>query len=381
MTTSTAYTDKVRHTTPSRTLAPTSNTKGIIGRQARGPEVSPCTDSREPNHPSTDARFGTPVSKVSKTPVSGNSRAGRRHGAVRGIRQKSRAPGRSGIAAVTSVLLLVGLLASSASAEGGGVIWRGDFETGDLSQWSKTQMVSPDRLQIVSDPVRQGRYALKTTVRSGDDPIGASGNRNELVIAGIDRTGSERVYRWNTLFPEDFQSADTWHLFTQWHHDGSDGSPPVEFFVWGETIFLRVDGEDVWSTPLERGRWLEFVFKVKWARNGWVELYYNGELALPRTSASTLYEGQGVYLKQGLYRDASVNQTQVVYHDGMTVADSMEALQSDSGDGALAGGNMFGDGDGGGGCASASLAGAPALLAGLFMILRRRGKKAKDAVK
>lgn len=211
------------------------------------------------------------------------------------------------------------------------VLWRGDFETGDLSQWSKTQMVSPDRLQVVNNPVLQGRYALKTTVRPGDDPIGASGNRNELVITGIDKSGSERVYRWHTLFPADFESADTWQLFTQWHHDGSDGSPPVEFFVWGESIILRVDGEDLWSAPLERGRWQEFVFRVKWARNGWVELHHNGDLALERTSASTLYQGQGVYLKQGLYRDAEVAHTQVVYHDTMTVAEELEDLEADAG--------------------------------------------------
>ena len=30
-------------------------------------------------------------------------------------------------------------------------------------------------------PARQGSYALKVTVKQGDDPINASGNRNELV--------------------------------------------------------------------------------------------------------------------------------------------------------------------------------------------------------
>ena len=61
------------------------------------------------------------------------------------------------------------------------VVWRGDFETGNLSQWSSAQMVSADRLQVVTSPARQGGYALKATVRQGDNPIGASGNRNELV--------------------------------------------------------------------------------------------------------------------------------------------------------------------------------------------------------
>lgn len=287
-------------------------------------------------------------------------------------------------------LLLVSLAASPASAK---VIWRGDFETGDLSQWSKTQMVSKDRLEVVGNPVKEGQFALKTTVRSGDDPIGASGNRNELVIAGIDKSGSERVYRWSTMFPKDFESADTWHLFTQWHHDGSDGSPPVEFFVWGETIFLRVDGEDLWSTPLVRGKWQEFVFSVKWARNGWVELRHNGKLVLEKTSASTLYAGQGVYLKQGLYRHASVSHPQVVYHDGMTVAESLDDLRTKGAGGKSAGKSGGRSGDSGdapefiegpngemmsateAGCTSSGLAGVPALLTLLAGAVYRHRKR------
>jgi hypothetical protein len=42
------------------------------------------------------------------------------------------------------------------TGSGSGVVWRGDFETGDRSQWSGTQMVSADRLQVVPSPARQG---------------------------------------------------------------------------------------------------------------------------------------------------------------------------------------------------------------------------------
>jgi hypothetical protein len=33
---------------------------------------------------------------------------------------------------------------------------------------------------VVTSPHRQGNYALRATVKDGDDPINASGNRNEL---------------------------------------------------------------------------------------------------------------------------------------------------------------------------------------------------------
>jgi hypothetical protein len=224
------------------------------------------------------------------------------------------------------VLCLVTLLASSpALAE---VVWHGDFETGDRSQYSGTEMVSPDRLQVVSSPVAEGHYALKATVRQGDDPINASGNRNELVYEGHEAEGSEYYYRWKVMFAPDFPSVRTWQLFTQWHHDGCCGSPPVEFYVYGEEIRLTLtDSITPWSMPLTRGVWHEFIFHVKWSSDpsvGFIELWHNGERVLPQRNLATRYAGMGIYLKLGLYRDASVSPVGVVYHDGFTQATKLE---------------------------------------------------------
>ncbi|WP_375766608.1 heparin lyase I family protein [Archangium gephyra] len=219
----------------------------------------------------------------------------------------------------------------SGSGSGTGVVWRGDFETGDRSQWSSTQMVSSDRLQVLPSPVRQGSYAIKVTVRQGDNPISASGNRNELVKMTNEKEGDEYYYRWSTMFASDYPSAKTWQLFTQWHHSGNNGSPPVEFYVNGETIYLRVNGTTVvWSTPLVRGQWQDFIFHVKWSSNpgvGFVELYHNGQLSLPKRSAATLYSGQTNYLKVGLYRNSTIVPVGVVYHDGWIQGRSLQDVQ------------------------------------------------------
>jgi hypothetical protein len=219
----------------------------------------------------------------------------------------------------------------SGSGSGSGVVWRGDFETGDRSQWSKTQMVSSDRLQVVSSPTRQGSHAIKVTVKQGDNPISASGNRNELVRMTNEKEGDEYYYRWSTMFASDYPSAKTWQLFTQWHHSGDSGSPPVEFYVNGETIYLRVNGSTVvWSTPLVRGQWQDFIFHVKWSSNpgvGFVELYRNGQLVLPKRNAATLYSGQTNYLKVGLYRNSTIAPVGVVYHDGWIQGRSLQDVQ------------------------------------------------------
>jgi hypothetical protein len=217
-----------------------------------------------------------------------------------------------------------------AGTSASGIVWRGDFEPGNISQWTRAQQVSADRLQIVTSPVRQGRYALKATVRQGDDPINSSGNRNELVYMSREPVGSEFYYRWGTRFAADFPSARTWQLFTQWHHEGSGGSPPVEFYVYGEEIRLNIGGSPgtiVWRTPLVRDRWNDFVFHVKWSADpkvGFVELYYQGQLVLPRRHIATMFPGQLNYLKVGLYRNETVQPTGVVYHDGWVQARTLE---------------------------------------------------------
>jgi hypothetical protein len=206
------------------------------------------------------------------------------------------------------------------------VLWRGDFETGNLSQWSKMQIVSSDRMQVVSSPVRQGRHAVKVTVRQGDDPIDSSGNRNELVRFTYEPSGSEYYYRWSTMFAPDFPAPATWQLFTQWHHSGSNGSPPVEFVVNNGNILLYCSSREVWRTPLVRGVWNDFVFHAKWSSNastGFVELYHQGKLVLPKRYCATQFSGQTNYLKVGLYRNSSIAPTGVVYHDNWVMGRSL----------------------------------------------------------
>ena len=209
-------------------------------------------------------------------------------------------------------------------------VWTGNFETGNLTQWSSAQSRAEDRLEIVSDVVREGSHALKVTVRQGDKFPGASGNRNELVYMTHEAPGSEYYYKWSTLFPKDYPSSNTWQLFTQWHQDGCCGSPPLEFYVVGEEMFLRAGGSNgqiVWSGPLVRGRWNDFVLHVRWSPNpkeGFVELFKDGQLAAPKTYAATQFGGERNYLKLGLYRDSSISQVGVVYHDGFAMGTNLE---------------------------------------------------------
>ncbi|WP_224369025.1 heparin lyase I family protein [Hyalangium versicolor] len=209
-------------------------------------------------------------------------------------------------------------------------VWTGNFETGDRTQWSGAHMVNADRLQVVSSPLREGRYAMKVTVKQGDNPISASGNRNELYRMTHEAVGSEYYYRWSTMFAADFPSPNTWQVFTQWHHEGSSGSPPIEFVVNNGNISLNCSSTQVWKAPLVRGVWQDFIFHVKWSPNastGFVELYHNGQLVLPKRSCATQFSGMLNYLKMGLYRNSTIAPVGVLYHDGFTMGKQLSDVQ------------------------------------------------------
>ena len=223
------------------------------------------------------------------------------------------------------------------------VVWKGDFETGDRSQYSRAQMISPDRLQVVQSPTRQGKHALRVEVRNGDDPINASGYRNELVFFDNSREGTEYYYAWSTLWPKDYPMAAAWQVVMQWHHPGCCGAPPVRLVLGcsasdcgqplADTLFLVVDGKTVWKKAgLRLGEWQDFILHIKWSADrtkGFVEMWHNNTLVLPKTMTRTMFASGDVnYLKMGLYRDTSIQKTGVLFHDALTQTTTLEAARA-----------------------------------------------------
>jgi hypothetical protein len=81
-----------------------------------------------------------------------------------------------------------------------------------------------------------------------------------------------------------------------------------------------------WSAPLVRGVWHDFIVHVRWSADpkvGFIELWYDGSKVLEKKYLATAYSGQDNFFVQGLYRDASIQATAVVYHDGTTIATAL----------------------------------------------------------
>lgn len=220
----------------------------------------------------------------------------------------------------------------------GAFVWRGDYETGDLSQWDgAVQRVADDRIRVVDDPVAEGRHAARFEVRPGDDPLGNFGDRAEVQSGELVREGDVRRYRWHSFFPRDYpdEPQEVWQVFAQWH-SVMDGVPPVSMEVSGNSIRLLSSRHDAqgrrldpfvtehWRGPLLRGRWRTFEVEITWSgsdRVGSLALSVDGDPVLAPTTVRTMYPGSANFFKQGLYRCACTESTAVVLHDGLVVTE------------------------------------------------------------
>jgi hypothetical protein len=228
--------------------------------------------------------------------------------------------------------MLVFAFASTAQAR---VLMKLDYETGSLRQWTSVQAL-PGRIRIVSSPRRQGTFAARFEVRSGDRPVGGSGDRAELLRITNEHRGVNSWWAWSTYFPRSFNPVHgTWNDFMQWHQSHDRCPPPLVFYVNTErsparlmmkTRGGRLNGTTCKASSSRRftigrfrtGKWYDFKMHIRWSpfrAYGHLHLWVNGR-SVVKAGRPTLYRGQGVYVKQGFYRAPS-SRTSVVYHDGL----------------------------------------------------------------
>jgi len=232
------------------------------------------------------------------------------------------------------------------------VLFVGDYDTGDFTQWLGIQNKSANGTarswpatgsypaQIVYDAER-GAVA-RYEVRSGDRPSGdrTNVNRSEVLGDPAKTGGSEgqlRSYEFSVKFDPTFPAeTGSWGVLTNQWHSNAPVSPPLAFYAAGDQWELRADryasptewlDEPVlWRTPVKPGEWHDIRMVVMWSTSdniGYVELWHNG-VRQQFTDGSYTYRtrtlvplvaNSSTYYKEGIYRPALSN-TAIVYHDG-----------------------------------------------------------------
>jgi hypothetical protein len=223
------------------------------------------------------------------------------------------------------------------------LLWNGDFEVGGFGQYDTVQAASEDRIAITSF-ARKGRYAARLTTHDGDLQ-GGSNPRAQLMSRSQHFPGQEHYIGWSTYFPPDFPAIrgdDAFFVFFEFHGKPYSGSPPLGLSVGGDGRMDLRRGEQygydrLWTMPLPRGRWIDFVAHVKWSKDqneGFVELWVDGVPQLLKNGQRRMYtqtvmsdQNEGLktiptnYRRQGIIAGAVT-----LYHDEVKVGTSYDSV-------------------------------------------------------
>lgn len=229
---------------------------------------------------------------------------------------------------LVSVAVVVGamLLIAAPSRSTAEVIWRGDFETGDTSQWRSTPKF--EGIKVVGEPVREGKYALRIdgTDAAKRGTLDRVEFQHQPAPPGT-AEGTERYFGWSVFVPKKlsddyhsvgyFESRNSWRQLMSFEVKGAD----IEYTT-------RVPYKKHWSgkgkfTPEV---WHDFVVHVLWSRDamkGFIEVRYDGEIVVPKTMTPTLRDENPAFLHVGFMRNTSTL-SETVYIDHVVEGTTLE---------------------------------------------------------
>ncbi len=259
--------------------------------------------------------------------------------------------------AVTSgVLAACVLVAAPSMAE---VVWVGDFEAGNLDEWSF--ILNGENISVVGDPISSGSQAARIQLTNDAEwPNGLK--RVELNHRPEDaRTaeGAQTYFAWSFYLPETLPS-DPSQQIAYWESDQSY-QQMMAFQVEGERIRFdtrQPQNQNHWDEDgvVTAGQWHRIAMRVFWSKDaaqGEVDVWFDGVQVVTGAQAKTLADDNAHFTQVGLLRGAiEFQDSPVIVVDDAVEGDTLEDVRPD----ALSEG--AGGGGGGPGTTSAATTGA-----------------------
>lgn len=233
------------------------------------------------------------------------------------------------------------------------VVWSGNLETGDLSQWSF--VANGQYIDVQGELVAEGSNAA--WIELHNDAVWPNGlKRVELQHLPLPvRTGegATTYFAWSFYLPQAlpegsnqaigyWESNNTWQQVMALNARGQD----LVFQTRRPMNVLQWEGAGL-ATP---GEWHRVTMRVTWSTNaglGSVSLWFDGQLVVDEAGAQTLADNNPHFVQVGLLREAiEFADAPVIVIDDAVEGDSLEDVRFDdlpdaSGDdGGSSGGGM-----------------------------------------
>lgn len=254
-------------------------------------------------------------------------------------------------------IIALGLL-SAAGPANATILWKGDFETGDLKQWDSTNLVKTgdrDNLVFVDSPCAEGKKCAKITLR--DDIIFEPYNQSRVEVKHVGLhtlNGEDSYYAWSFMVPKDaeirsnigyWESTPTsLNTMTFIIEPAQGGGTNIKFGTGdlGKTI--------QWTAKLELNKWHRMAIHNHWSQgnDGKVDVWYDGVQVVTNVTA-TKRDQNKLFFQMGLHRSDPSPPVQDIYLDAAIEADMLSDILAPLPDPMGMGGAGGGGGMGGAG--------------------------------
>jgi hypothetical protein len=236
-------------------------------------------------------------------------------------------------------LFLVGLcwVGGPVSAK---ILFKADFETGDLSQFATTGVqgrnATARNVQVVSDIVAEGKFAAKFTIHE-DDVFNAQQLRVQVGGPRITVGEGADTYMALSLYmaeaPKDRDNFFYWegtppprynNVMTWWVEPKAGGGTSIKY----GTGNLGRNGTE-WEAEFATGKWHRLAMHIHWSEDGTkgnVRLWFDGGLVLDKKLKTK--GAEAVYFCQpGIHRSPHKASVDSIYFDNFVMADTLEEVQ------------------------------------------------------
>lgn len=188
-------------------------------------------------------------------------------------------------------------------------VWQFRLNAGDVTQWDTGNIGpggKPNQRAEIS-------YTQAPSSQKANSPYNVTSNTGPRTYAASFKLGT------------DFPTDQRWAMLMNFHAaDNNVGSPGYGgMSIHGNYLDFAVPGDDsnkFIHVPFQKDRWYDMRQEINWTDkpDGYVRVY-DGDKLLGQYNGPTIQPGTYRYIKQGYYRDGSVNQTGTVYQTPMKI--------------------------------------------------------------
>ena len=244
---------------------------------------------------------------------------------------------------------------SPPAATSGQVLFNGDLETGNDSQYSAINRYTADRFRVTGAvegvSPRQGNYMARVECRQGEaapwsSVLCASLAEKHSLQVGYNQAITDTYMGWSVYVPANYPwaSSSMHSIMAEWHGQGSMSQAPFHFGILGNggnaghffiDLHRAASGYspvfqpafEALSAPGMANRWINCVVRILWSQsgNGRLQFWMDGNLKYDYTGPTAPVTGENIKPIVGLYADDRTPDKKI-YVDGFKVGTSYASV-------------------------------------------------------